>query len=620
MPLKRDLGLLDVFCIASGAMISSGLFVLPAIVYGQVGSWVFVCYLLAAVLMVPALLSKAELATAIPKSGGTYFLIDRGVGPAFGTLGGIAAWSSLAFKTAFALLGMGLFFQYAFPQWGLSEWDAKLIAIACTTFFTVLNILGTKHAGRLQVVIVLALLGLLAAYAITGLPCVDYARCRPQAGLDYKLIIAGAGMVFVSFGGVTKVASIGEEVKNPGRTLATGMILSFVVVSILYVVIVFVTVGIVDRETLLTTYKPIAEGGGILWGPIGGVLMGIASMLAFISTANAGILATSRVPMAMAQDGLVPDMFAKVSEKRGTPVVAILFTATFVALALLMPLDLFVKTASTLMILLFILEMFSLVLMHESGMENYRPVYRSPFYPWLQVVGIIAYMFLLVELGTTPLLIAVAILGAAFAWYALFVQKHVVRESALTHLAKRIAAASFKDHDLEEELEQIVHERDRTEEDDFDRLIRKCPILDIHEPIGRDDLFHAAASWLGHDLEVPPERIQELLSEREEASSTIIRPGLAIPHMIVEGTNLFDIMLVRCKDGIDFGEGEEQVHTVFLLIGSKDVRDVHLRALMAVAEIAQDPEFERKWLKAKGEEQLRTLVLRSKRRREVIMP
>ena len=109
MNLKKELGLLDVFCIASGAMLSSGLFVLPGLAFAKTGPAVIVAYLLAAILVVPAMFSKAELATAMPKSGGTYFFIERSLGGYAGALGGIASWFSLSFKSACALIGIGAF-------------------------------------------------------------------------------------------------------------------------------------------------------------------------------------------------------------------------------------------------------------------------------------------------------------------------------------------------------------------------------------------------------------------------------------------------------------------------------------------------------------------------------
>ena len=107
--LRRELGLLDIFCIASGAMISSGLFVLPGLAFAKAGPAVLIAYAFASLFVIPPMLSKAELATAMPKAGGTYFFIDRSMGPMMGTVGGFAAWFSLAFKSAFALVGIGVF-------------------------------------------------------------------------------------------------------------------------------------------------------------------------------------------------------------------------------------------------------------------------------------------------------------------------------------------------------------------------------------------------------------------------------------------------------------------------------------------------------------------------------
>jgi len=105
--VKRELTLLDIFCIASGAMISSGLFVLPGIAFAKVGPALLLSYLLAGILMVPAFLTKAEMATAMPKAGGTYFFVERSLGALAGTLAGLANWFSTALKSAFALVGIG---------------------------------------------------------------------------------------------------------------------------------------------------------------------------------------------------------------------------------------------------------------------------------------------------------------------------------------------------------------------------------------------------------------------------------------------------------------------------------------------------------------------------------
>ena len=230
--LKKELSTGAIFCIAAGAMISSGLFVLPGLAFAKAGPAVILGYLLASLMVVPSLLSKAELATAMPKAGGTYFYIERSLGPAVGVFGGLANWFSLSLKSAFALMGMGVFSILLYPQ--ISELQIKLVAVGCCLFFTLLNLISVKGTGRFQIALVAVLLGLLVAYFIRGVGAIDVHRYAPFAPYGLGSVLTTAGLVFVSFGGVTKVASIAEEARDPRRSIPLGMILAFLVVSVIY--------------------------------------------------------------------------------------------------------------------------------------------------------------------------------------------------------------------------------------------------------------------------------------------------------------------------------------------------------------------------------------------------
>jgi amino acid transporter len=147
--LIRHLGGIDVFCIAAGAMISSGLFVLPTLVYAKVGPAVILVYILAGIIILPALFAKAELATAMPIAGGGYFFIERSMGSGAGTIGGFASWFSISLKSAFALVGIGVFATLINPN--VTDWQIKFIAIGFCVFFTILNLISVKLTGRFQV-------------------------------------------------------------------------------------------------------------------------------------------------------------------------------------------------------------------------------------------------------------------------------------------------------------------------------------------------------------------------------------------------------------------------------------------------------------------------------------
>ncbi len=617
--LKRELGLLNVFCIASGAMISSGLFILPGLAFYKSGPAVILAYFLAGVLVLPSMLSKAELATAMPKAGGTYFFIGRSMGAGFGTLAGISAWFSLAFKSAFALLGIGAFSIILYPA--ISLWQIKLIAVFFCVVFSIINIFGVKHTGKLQTYIVIILISILAFFIFRGIPQVKIQHFQNFMPGNMKTLFMTAGLIFISYGGLTKIASVAEEVKNPSKNIPLGMILSFVVVTIIYVLVVFVSVGVLGNGLLRPepanySLTPISDSANVFMGSFGKIILAVAALLAFISTANAGILAASRDPMAMSRDRLLPSMFEKVSKRFHTPYVSIIFTTIFmISVILFLDLETLVKTASTIKILLFTFVNIAVIIMRESGIQNYRPKFKSPLYPWIQIFAIIAYGFLIIEMGTTPILIAGLFMIGGLIWYWFYGRIRSNRESALFHIVQRIKAKELPTTSLETELREIIRERDEILKDRFDHIIEKCSILDIEKSINKEELFTLVAENISSSLEKTPKIILKKLIEREEDSTTVLTDNLAIPHIIIEGEKEFDILLVRCKDGILFSEQAPKIQIVFVIAGTRDERTFHLQTLAAIAQIVQNPNFEKKWLKAKNKEALRDIVLLGERKR-----
>lgn len=608
--LKKELGLLDIFCVASGAMISSGIFILPGIASTRVGPALFVSYIIASFLAIPALLSKAELATAMPKAGGDYFFITRSMGPSVGTIGGTASWFSLSLKSAFALVGMGAYTALVI------DIPIKIVAVGCCVFFVLLNIKGVKEAGLFQRVLVFGLFAILLFYIFNGFPHIEIKRFIPFTPFGKGAVFSTAGLIFISYGGLTKIASLAEEVKNPGRNIPLGMIASLIVVGIIYAMIAFVTVGLLDHELLGGSLTPLSDAAKGFMGIGGGIAMAIAAILAFISTANAGIMAASRYPIAMARDKIMPSFFMGINRRFGTPQVAIIFTGIFIIIAILsLDLYLLVKVASTFLILLYIFINLSVVIMRESKIQNYQPKFRCPLYPWMQIAGVLSGIFLLFEMGFTTYLITVIFIMAGLVWYFIYVRPHVKREFALIHVIERITAKELTTNYLETELKEILRERDEIVADRFDRLITNCKILDLEKSLGIEEFFKKVADSLSGELDNPSDNIYKNLMQREEESSTVIRPGLAIPHIVVEGKGHFGILLARCKEGIKFSKAQLPVHVIFVLTGTKDERNFHLRALAAIAEIAQQKNFDKRWLNARNIEELRDIVLLAERKR-----
>lgn len=613
--MKKRLGFLEVFSISTGAMISSGLFILPAVVYLKAGPSILLSYFFAALLVVPAMLSKAELATAMPKSGGDYFFVHRSLGALFGTFAGLSAWFSLSLKSAFALVGIGIFLAPLIPVF--PGYMVKLIAVACTLFFTVLNILSVKESGRFQVVMVFSLMSIVLAYVATGIGRVDVHHYSPFAPGGWAAVFTVTGMIFISFGGLTKIASVAEEIKNPQKTIPQSMLASFLVVSVVYLLAIFVTVGILGRVDFENTLAPLSSAAARYAGQAGFLVLSIAAMLAFVTTGNAGLLASSRNPLAMAKDNLLPAVFARVNVKLKTPVVAILITSGFmIAVVAFLDLESLVKVASTMKLLLFAFVNLSVILMRESKIVSYKPSFRSPLYPFLQIGGTVLYFLLIVEMGHLPLLITGGFFAVSLLWYFLYSRSRNRRESALLHVVERLTNRELRTDSLSEELKEILIERDEIVEDRFDRSIKSAEIVDFTESVDKKGLFRVLAEVFARKFAAEPEDLYQLLVAREEESTTVIHPGLAIPHIVVDGKERFEIVVARSKEGIDFGAQTSPVKVVFALAGSRDERNFHLQALMAIAQIIQNPEFLSTWTRLRNTTELRSQILLAQRVRK----
>ncbi|HAK46456.1 MAG TPA: hypothetical protein DCO79_11130 [Spirochaeta sp.] len=616
MELNKQLGFKEVFSISSGAMISSGLFVLPSLVFAEVGPAVIAAYFLASLFVIPAMFAKTELSTAMPKSGGVYFYINRSFGPLFGTFAGFASWFSLSLKSAFALVGIGIFLEPLVPVY--SPMMVKMIAVGFTLLFTVLNIMSVKESGRIQVIIVSALLAILVAFVIGGAPKVDINHFQTfYTGDSIRDFISAIGMIFISYGGLTKIASVAEEIKNPTRTIPTGMFAAYTVVTILYILVIFIVTGILPPEAFSGSLRPISDAAVYVAGRPGFYILSAAAMLAFISTANAGLMASSRSPLAMSGDHLLPGFFSKISLRRGTPWVSILLTSAFmITCILLLDMKTLVKVASTMKLILFALVCLSVVLMRESRLVTYKPAFKTPFYPFMPIAGLLIYLVLIFEMGKIPLMITGIFFVASLLWYFIYTQSRDKKESALIKVVERITSSSIKSTELSDELREILRERDGIVEDRFDMIIKEAEIVDTEDEMDMDGLFKMLANILSCHNGCTEEDLLSMLYEREEESTTVIHDGLAIPHIVTEGENQFDIVVVRSKKGIMFRGAQTPVNVVFALSGSKDERNFHLKALMAIAQIVQAPDFLSNWLKVKTIDDLRNLILMAERARK----
>ncbi len=422
--LEAKLGLYGVFAVSVGAMIGSGIFVLPGLATKIAGPAVVLAYFIAGIIIFPAALSKSEMATAMPESGGIYLYIDRAMGPLMGTIAGFGVWFSMIFKAAFALVGLGAYLTL------IADLPERTVAFALALAVIALNIFGAKTTARFQSFLIALVLGALAWFVIRGVGAVDTTEFEPFMSRGIKGLLSATGLVFVSFIGVTKVASIAEEVQRPERNIPAGILLSVFLMLIVYPLVAWVMVGTVGGEALAKTETPMSVSAEQFMGTLGVDVIIAVAIIALISMANAGVLASSRYPFAMARHALAPPILARVSP-RSTPTYSIMLTgALLLGLIAFVPLLDLAKLASAFQLIVFSLVNLAVIAFRESHVDWYQPTFRSPLYPWTQVFGIAGALILLTQMGLIPVLGAVVIVAGGMLWYRAFGHSRASRESA----------------------------------------------------------------------------------------------------------------------------------------------------------------------------------------------
>ena len=615
--LKKELGLFDVYVISTGAMISSGFFLLPGLAAAKSGPSVVLAYAVAGILILPAMLSKAELSTAMPRAGGTYYFLDRSLGPIAGTVGGLGTYLALVLKTAFALIGIGAYLTI------FVDLPIKPVAIALTVAFMGFNIFGAKETTGLQRLLVTILLSVLVYFVVLGLGATfsgdsqpDFsARFSPFMPFGIEGLLSTVGFVFVSYAGLTKVASVAEEVQQPDRNIPLGMILSLASTTVIYVVGIFIIVALVDPTELHTDLTPVATASQIFleWPTpqVGIILIVIAATAAFASTGNAGILAASRYPYAMARDRLVPRALANLGRYR-TPVPAILLTTGLIILFIIfLDEEGIAKLASAFQLFIFILVNFAVIVMRESRITAYDPGFKSPLYPWMQLFGMVVSVVLIVAMGWMASLFTLGIVILCLFWFHYYARKRVVRDGAIYHWFARLGQRIDKDLDVE--LRSILKEKGLREEDPFEKTVANASVLDVERGTHTfEDVIDIISRTALSRLPQNADELQARFEQVKQQGPIPIATGVSLPHLHLTGIEHPVLFIVRSCDGI-YQEEEPPIYALFMLISEEENARQHLRMLAQLAVSVDAEGFIELWRTAKNEQALKEILLRDER-------
>ncbi len=615
--LEKQLGLWDVYALATGATLSSGFFLLPGLAAAGAGPAMPLSYVLGALILLPGLFSMVELSTAMPKAGGVYYFLDRSMGPLVGTIGGFGTWIAVVLKSAFALIGVGAYLQLFVPGLKMAP-----IAAGFAVFFGLVNYFGAKKSGTFQVLLLIGLLIPLLWFSGIGIFQIEFGNFSGFYESGSAGIISTAGLVIVSYMGLTKVASVAEEVKNPERNLPLGMFLAFASVIVIYVIGTAVMVGVVGVDVLARNggdLTPVATVAEELVGPWGAVIMTVAAVFAFSSVANAGILSASRYPLAMSRDKVLPEFFGHIG-KRGTPTVGIAVTVGMILLSVMVfdPTKI-AKLASAFLMVMFALACVAVIVMRASRIESYDPGYRSPLYPGLQIIGILAPFWLIVNMGIFPTLFTGGLITFGAMWYTYYARGRVDREGAIFHVFERLGRQRYEG--LDRELREVMKDRGPREADPFDEVFTEARVLDLSGPIDFEDLAKQASQLLALDLPIAAGELAKGFLHGTRMGETPVSHGVALPHIRLEQVDHAHLALARVREGVRFeteldGAGralKEPIRAVFFLVGPEMDPGRHLRILAHIARRVDQDSFMPEWLGAESDEQLKEALFRNER-------
>ena len=311
--LHRSLGTRDAVFIGLGSMIGAGVFAAFAPAARAAGNGLLVGLLVAAIVAACNALASAQLAAAHPTSGGTYVYGREELGQWWGFLAG---WSFVVGKTASCAAMALTFASYAVPP----EWQ-KPVAVAAVVALCAVNYRGVTRTARLaRMIVVLVLVALavgVAGAGSSGLPALSAIDASSLVSHGPYGLLQSAGLLFFAFAGYARIATMGEEVRDPARTIPRAIVIALAITVVVYAVVGVALLGALGPAGLAASSEPFVDAASgspslVAIVTIGAALASLGALLALI----AGI---GRTSLAMARESDLPGWLAAVHPRYRVP-------------------------------------------------------------------------------------------------------------------------------------------------------------------------------------------------------------------------------------------------------------------------------------------------------------
>lgn len=423
--LVRTLGLPQILMLGIGGTMGAGVFVLTGHAAGLVGPAVILVFLLAGLQSLPNSLSYAELASSFPVAGGGYAYISKATTGMLPFSVGWVSWFSSMFYAALSAVGAAYSLQVFVPGLPIS-----ITAVGMVLLFAFISLRGSEEAGRTQVILAAILLGSLALFVIGGLIAPNGFRWSTfySAGgffiyegwvENMARIFQAITLVNVLFVGYEVIATTAEEAKSPGRNIPLAILGTIFICALVYCAVAFVALGVIPASQLGSSSTPLSDAAAHFLGPWGAQMMGLAGLVATITSLNTAMLSSARVALALSRDGYLPAILARIHPRLKTPVPAIVLSGLIVALAALSGDEVFLSYVSNFgyMFVVFFTNV-SLILLRRKFPEVPR-AFRTPWYPVMPILGCLGIIVVEVFTEWHALLVGLGMIAVGLVVYKL---------------------------------------------------------------------------------------------------------------------------------------------------------------------------------------------------------
>ncbi len=411
--LNRVLGPIGLLMMGIGVIIGAGIFILTGIASAfYAGPAIVISFIISGIACMFTALCYAEFATMVPVAGSVYTY-------SYVTLGEIWAWiigwdlilEYLVIVAAVAI-GWSNYFVEIFSSIGIILPSAlvnppgveggiiNLPAVLIVFVIMSLLVIGVRESSHFNTAIVFIKLAVILLFVSIGIYHINPSNYNPFFPYGFIGVFKGAAIIFFAYIGFDALTTAAEEVKNPQRTLPIAIIGSLIISSILYIVVAVILNGILPYSAFKETAAPVAfalQNLSINWAS---TIVSIGALCGITSVILVGLFGQTRVFFAMARDGLLPGLFAKIHGRFKTPVTGILVVGSIgAAIAAFVPITDVVQLVNIGTLAAFILVSFAVIILRRTQPDISRP-FKTPFVPVIPVLAIIFCSLLIFELPT----------------------------------------------------------------------------------------------------------------------------------------------------------------------------------------------------------------------------